>query len=212
MRSNGTLVVPGMQFDRLTALCRIVERPEKYYYWLVLCQCGTVKRVQQGNLIAGTTRSCGCWHRDRMRSLTRTHGQSRSTAEFRAWSSLRNRCTNPRNRSYPSYGGRGITVCPEWASFERFYDDMGARPSPAHSIDRIDNNGPYAPWNCRWATVREQFENRRVSVNLTLDGRTMMMSEWAAALGIDRSAIKKRLDAGWSVRDALTKPSRQHRR
>lgn len=137
----------------------------------------------------------------------RTHGRSR-TKEYRTWSMMIQRCENPRLPDYPKWGGRGITICPEWRrSFEVFLGDMGMAPSPAHSIDRIDNDGPYGPKNCRWATRVEQNRNKRSVPKLTHDGRTMTLPEWAVVLGVKHRTLRARIyEHGWSVEKALTTP------
>lgn len=124
--------------------------------------------------------------------------------EYGVWRQMRNRCSNPNNTSYPWYGGRGVSVCQEWASFERFMADMGPRPSADHSIDRIDSNGNYEPSNCRWATRAEQQHNRHDNVWLELNGRRQLIGDWAAELGVTRQAISKRLRKGWPLERALS--------
>lgn len=128
--------------------------------------------------------------------------------EHRTWRNIISRCHREQDKDYPRYGGRGITVCERWReSFEAFLSDMGPRPSDRHSIDRLDNNGPYAPDNCAWNLMREQSRNRRNSTLITFNGETKNIVDWAASAGLCRVLIKHRLRAGWSVQDALTRPA-----
>jgi hypothetical protein len=121
---------------------------------------------------------------------------------------MKARCENTNTRSYPNYGGRGISVCTRWRdSFETFLADMGPRPSSTHSIDRIDNEGNYEPGNCRWATVDIQANNKRRTIVLTFDGRTQPLTAWASEVGIARDTLNARLRSyGWDVERALTTP------
>lgn len=135
-----------------------------------------------------------------------THGMS-YTPEHVAWLSMRSRCYRTTDRRYKDYGGRGIRVCGRWLeSFQNFFADVGLRPSPKHSIDRIDVNGNYEPGNVRWATAEEQQRNRTDSRLLTAHGETFCMSEWAERLGVPCATIGGRLDRGWSVERAVTEP------
>ena len=124
---------------------------------------------------------------------------------------MRNRCENQGDKDFPQYGGRGIYVCERWLKFENFHADMGAVP-PGRTLDRIDNSGPYAPGNCRWATPAEQTANKRSSRTLTLNGRTMRLKEWAAASGIAYETIASRMRQGWSVERTLTERPQFRRR
>lgn len=117
---------------------------------------------------------------------------------------MKKRCTNPNSRNYKRYGGRGITVCERWQSFENFFSDMGKKPSPEHSIDRINNDGNYEPSNCRWATRIQQRENQTFYQKLyTIKGETLNQSEWSEKIGVSRLSFDRRVRDGWAEEDVL---------
>lgn len=132
---------------------------------------------------------------------------------FLAWSNMFRRCYYVNDPSFPHYGGRGIRVCARWRSIDVFCRDIGQRPTPKHSLDRIDNDGDYRPGNCRWATQREQMRNTRALTLLTHKGRTQSLTEWAEEVGMSRITLRKRLKLGWPLQVALSTPTdRQHAR
>lgn len=118
---------------------------------------------------------------------------------------MKERCLNPRSKSYPLYGGRGITICERWVTSEAFIADMGPRPE-GMSLDRIDNDGPYTPENCRWATPTQQQRNQRRTRFVQWEGRRRPLQELAEQFGLNADTIDQRLKLGWSIEDALTKP------
>ena len=135
------------------------------------------------------------------------HGK-RNTREYGVWATMIQRCENSGYRKYPSYGGRGISVCDCWRkSFAAFYADMGPRPSSQHSIDRINNDGNYEPGNCRWATRTDQCRNRRSSCFLTIGEETKTLAEWSDISGLSVATIWHRIHkCGWSHLQATTLP------
>ncbi len=129
------------------------------------------------------------------------------TPEYRAWIAMKHRCYNHKTPRFNRYGARGIIVCDRWLnSFENFFVDMGVRPSENHSLDRIDNNGNYEPSNCRWATIKEQNDNKCDSIVLEHNGRRQNVSAWSKELGINHRTLAIRIETGWSIADALETP------
>lgn len=189
---------------------RLVVRAIEGKFATCVCECGQPGFVcRVANLKNGTTKSCGCLRRE-VGARTRTHGQTK-TALYKTWQEMLSRCGNPDNKSYTDYGGRGISVCDRWAaSFLNFAQDMGARPGPAFTIDRKDNNGNYEPGNCRWATKVEQTRNRRNAVTVTLQGTTKPLKVWCEELGINYfTAHRKIRREGKDPSLVLPVPSRE---
>lgn len=203
----------GQQFGRLTVIRRGEsqrdydegrKRKRIRTVWVCQCSCGEETSVLAGSLKSGVTQSCGCLLKEK--DHLKTHDMSKSS-EYRIWVNMKTRCYNPAKKSYPNYGGRGIKVCPQWLnSFETFLADMGARPSVKHTIDRIDNDGPYSPENCQWATWRQQHSNTRQNRFISYGGETLTLAEWSRRLGGNRHLIEKRLRMGWSEEKVVTTP------
>jgi hypothetical protein len=136
-------------------------------------------------------------------------GRSR-TPEYAIWNSMRERCGNPKHKSFADYGGRGIQVCERWHSFENFITDMGPRPSEQHSLDRYPNNdGNYEPGNCRWATSSEQFNNRRSCRVVTYRHAQMTLKEACDLAGTNYNTVHHRIQSGWEVTAAIDTPIRK---
>jgi len=202
------LDLTGQNFGRLR-VNSYAGRISANNQWNCTCDCGALCRVAGGNLRSGHTLSCGCLHREASSAAAKTHGRTKS-AEYRTWAAMKSRCQDPSASSFQNYGQRGITVCSRWNnSFEMFLGDMGPRPSKNHSIDRRDVNGNYEPTNCRWATAKEQANNKRNNRWLTINGKTRTLQQWADAAGLDRSVIVSRVQAGISG-EALLAPSDRH--
>lgn len=197
------LQLSGKRFTKLLVL-KEVETGKGGSFWECRCDCGNITVIRGTMLTFGKTRSCGCLKREVLLSRITTHGASK-TSEFWAWVSMKERCTNPKLRSYKNYGGRGIKVCARWMqSFGNFIADMGWKPSPNHSLDRKDNDGDYTPENCRWSTSFEQGSNMRKSVLITAFGKTLCAEEWGRKTGISAPTIRHRIRSGIPTELALT--------
>lgn len=199
----------GMVFNGWT----VMSRSHKRSSWECVCECGVKKSVYGPDLKSGHSKSCGCKRNDLISAKNKTHGLT-GTPEYITWASIIARCTNKKNNRYSIYGGRGIKICSKWRQdFEAFLSDVGKKPSPLHSIDRIDVNGNYEPQNVRWATTEEQSRNKRNTVQVVYKGKKMSLSEFAQHIGMNFQRVNQRWQRGWSTeRIAATKlelPSRK---
>ena len=183
----------GMKFEKLTPIGFAGVKNRKTF-WYCKCDCGNVKIVMSSALKVGSIRSCGCLNKGVARRVI--HGycpKYNETKVYRCWSSMLGRCRNQNQKKYPDYGARGITICERWLeSFQNFLDDMG-EPPIGLTLDRIDVNGNYCPENCRWATRKEQANNRRSNHSLTYNGKTQNISQWAKEIGIRDATLRARI-------------------
>lgn len=161
----------GNEYGRLLVIDRAENERSNHSRWVCQCKCGTIKEVSARHLLSGNTRSCGCYQQEMNIEKHTTHGET-NTRLFAIWCGMKARCYCPTHSSYKRYGGRGITVCDEWLnSFESFRDwSLNNGYQPYLSIDRIENSGNYCPENCRWATAKEQANNRRNNKKLRIKG------------------------------------------
>lgn len=211
-RSHLFVDLAGKIFGRITVISFAGMRQSDHYaLWNCLCECGNTVVITGRNLRSGKTQSCGCLHRETFRKMVTKHGMKRSP-EYNIYHKMLWRCTGRRPRDHKYYSSRGIVVCDRWRGpdgFANFYSDMGPRPTPDHSIDRIDNDGPYSPENCRWATREEQARNQRTNRIITLHGETHCLAEWSEITGLHPNIIQHRIDYfKWDVEKALTTPPR----
>lgn len=194
----------GRTFGKLFVVeestCVYINR-NKMRRWICRCSCGKQIVADHCRLLRGEKKSCGC--------LQKKHGGCR-LPEYRIWCHAIRRCHDPRDAAFPRYGGRGIVVCQRWrTNFANFLADLGSRPSTKHTLDRIDNDGPYSPENCRWATQKQQARNTRRNIVLTFQGKTQCLSAWAEEIGIRVGTLWNRIKVGYSVEEALMRPLRR---
>lgn len=208
--------ITGERYGRFTVLKQDgVDRQGKVM-WTCLCDCGEVRRIRGSALRQGLSRSCRCYARDVSSKVNAKHGAKRgqqTSPEYSTWTRMRNRCNSPISSAYGHYGGRGIKVCDRWSGedgYINFLADMGPKPSPSYSIDRIDNDGSYSPENCRWATKKEQTRNRRVSRKVEYKNQVVTLGEIADETGIPYAILKNRIFRyQWSIERALATPVRK---
>lgn len=184
---------------------RLGANKHGHVIWSCHCRCGKTTTACTSELRNGHVKSCGCL-RKAIGDTNRRHNMS-ATPEYDAWKHMLARCNNPNNKDFAHYGGRGIAVA--YPTFEAFYADIGPRPASGYTVDRIDVNGNYTWNNCRWATRRTQGNNTRRTFNITFNGRTQSITEWAHEIGINRDTLRNRIkNYGWSVQRAMTEPTK----
>jgi len=196
----------GSVFGHWTVVEHLPAR-HGHRYLRCQCVCGAIRDVMGGHIVRGKSTNCGCKH---SRDGNRTHGLS-DTRTHIIWMNMLDRCRRPNNKNFHQYGGRGISVCQRWDRFENFLADMGEAPKGL-TLDRIDNDGNYEPGNCRWATKKEQCNNKRTTVTMTLDGLTMRLEQWATVKGLTLAAIYHRRCRGWTDEQVLLTPQGGRRR
>lgn len=190
----------GNTYGRLTVISRLPPVPNSHdSWWLCKCSCGLTTNVRASSLKMNVTKSCGCFRVEAKLIHGENPGNGRKTKEYRTWDHMIQRCTNTNKPEYKRYWGRGINVCEKWRNdFTAFLADVGRAPSNKHSLDRINNDGNYEPGNCRWATAKEQLNNRSNTVWIEHAGKRMTLTEWSRHLGITTGTLKFRLKK-WPV-------------
>jgi hypothetical protein len=198
----------GQEFGRLRVerfACYPPNKPSAAQWWCT-CECGSRGlKVFGFNLKNGNTNSCGCLKVERTSAANSTHRLSGTNA-YGQYSAMLARCLSPTNKRFRLYGARGIIVDPAWlgvGGFERFLSDMGPRPSVKHSIERVDNDGPYSSENCRWATQSEQCNNRRGNVIVEYEGKKQTLTQLCRRLKIPHGRTQSRLRRGQSLLEAI---------
>lgn len=198
----------GQKFGQLSVLSfDHKDEKSRKKFWKCQCDCGNTVIVYQNHLKSGHTKSCGCLHS--RQDINVKHGCCRRKIPkeriYKIWIGIKSRCLNNNNQAFSKYGERGITVCDEWLDFTTFKQwALNNGYADDLSIDRIDVNGDYCPENCRWVNETVQANNRRTSSYLTLDKETHTKAEWEKIMGLPKGIINQRINAGWTIQQAIT--------
>lgn len=194
----------GQKFGRLTVIRRGETSKCGQTKWVCKCECGKEKTVDSYNLRHGKSLSCGCLSREITSKTRKVHGLTK-TRIHGIWSNMKTRCYNTNDHAFERYGGRGITVCEEWKDdFMSFYNwAMSNGYKDDLSIDRIDNNKGYSPDNCRWATAKEQNNNKRNVYKVTYQGKTQTLSQWAVELNVSHGILLRRFNKGLPLNEVF---------
>lgn len=189
----------GQKFGKLTVTSEQKHVPGFVYRMAdCRCDCGKDKQVAASHLLSGRIKSCGC--------LKYSLDGLSNTPEYRTWQGMMSRCNKTNNKMYNDYGGRGIIVCDRWKNYKNFLDDMGEKPTPEHSIERVDNNKGYCPENVIWATREVQINNTRKNIFFEYQGKTQTLAQWCHELKLPYTTIRRRITLGWSIDNAFTEP------
>lgn len=194
----------NMKFGRLTTL-KVAYNKNHNNYWECICDCGKTKIIRANSLTSGNTKSCGCLNKE----IITKHDFCKERT-YNIWKMMKERCYNKNSKSYHNYGGRGIGVCDSWKSDYSKFREWAMKNGYKHNLtlDRIDNNKEYCPENCRWATLKQQANNRTNNKLLEFNGEIRTMKEWCDLLNLNYRTVKSRLNiSNWTVEKALTTPT-----
>lgn len=208
MDKKARIDLTGKRFGMLTVLS-YSHTKNNSTYWLCRCDCGNTKTVLAGNLVGSRTKSCGCQQRKMAAEHNKSHGESK-TRLYRIWKNMRNRCYNPKVRSYKDYGARGVRVCEEWKRYEAFRDwAISSGYDDTLTIERIDSSGMYEPSNCKWIPKPDQGKNTSRIRYIEHNGKRMSLADWSKELGGGPNLVTTRLQRGWPEQDAVSIPPSQ---
>ena len=206
-----SMIFKGSVFDRWRVIAENPVKMDRRWMYLCACVCGVERLVRDDQLIGGKSRSCGCLGRELQSQRSTVHGWTKRPL-YHTWKGMMSRCYDNMHAAYGHYGGRGIKVEKRWHDFTLFEFDMGSKPTAEHSLDRIDNDGPYSKSNCRWATRLEQSNNSRFNRRITFGGETLPVSMMARKHGLPTYILFQRLNYGWDTNRALTTPIRKRKK
>lgn len=212
----------GQVFGELTVLRHVGITKDRRALWESRCSCGKIKVCPSKLLIDGHTKSCGCKTSEWLANGKRTHGYASRTGaapEYTAYMAMKTRCLNPNSTRFDYWGGRGVKICQRWLdSFENFLEDMGPKPSPFHTLDRLDSSKDYEPGNCQWLekdnharkSLKDQHERQRRYI--VYNGERRTTKDWAERQGLTISTLDQRVRAGWDVHRMLTTPRQERKK
>lgn len=200
----------NQKFGKLTAKKFVGKNKQYDALWLCDCDCGNEKIVSAGKLQSGHTQSCGCFQRERTKEAHTKHSlyynsEGKRSKLYHVWGSMKERCFNKNSKSYPDYGGRGVTICDEWLDYTNFHKwAIQNGYKEGLTIERDNNNLNYQPSNCRWIPKSDQSKNRSSVRYLEWNGVTRSVTEWSELTGIPSNVINQRIRRSWDINKSLT--------
>jgi hypothetical protein len=207
-KNHNFVNLTGKVFGRLTVV-EYAGYENRKTHWYCKCDCGTTLKVLSNSLQSGNTKSCGCLTAD-VSKITHTKHSLSKTRLYKTWQEMLQRCNNPNEPAYKDYGARGITVCKEWKDYMVFHNWAANNGyENTLTIERKNVNGNYEPNNCKWATIKEQQNNKRTCIFITFRNKTQSLNNWSIELNMSYSALIGRCRLGWSIDKMFNTPSKE---